>query len=56
VFPCAGFAFSGRFAVVLLFGATDGRLAAFVPLGDEAWVPAGWFPADLFPAGRFSPA
>jgi hypothetical protein len=29
------FAFSGRFEVVLLFGAADERLA-FVPLGDEA--------------------
>jgi hypothetical protein len=36
VFPRAVFAFSGRFAVVLLFGAADERLAAFVPLGDEA--------------------
>ena len=56
MFPRAVFVFSGRFAVVLLFGAADGRLAAFVPLGDEAWAPAGRFPADLFPTERFSPA
>ena len=40
---------SGRLAVLALFGGTNGRPAAFAPLGDAGRFSAGRFSAERFP-------